>query len=327
MSGVAKPMVNDSQDGFKPRRFDIIVAVMRGTQKVDMYICHYKPDSDVYLIDTPGFDDSNRSDTDLLMDIATWLTKSYARKIQLNGMLYMHRITDLRMGGSARKNLFMFKQLCGPKAIQIILFVTTMWENADPQAGNHREQELINTEDSWGLLLRQGARISRHKSHHNSDMRLLEHFVNKKKAPMAIQSEMVDDEKELYETTAEEVAEKIEKIRMEREELKVSMQKMHETSAEKVKQPANLLEDQKQEHAKENKRLQDKLERDEAHRREQERRHREEEGARRVLEKKQLEMGKAILELALRHTYGGERSCAENCLPMPSDSHPVSLKD
>lgn len=78
-----------------------------------MSVYHYRYDdtTNVYLVDTPGFDDTNLSNTDVLREIATWLTGSCNNEVKLNGILYLHRITDPRMGGSAKKNLFMFKKL------------------------------------------------------------------------------------------------------------------------------------------------------------------------------------------------------------------------
>ncbi|KAJ1334959.1 hypothetical protein MN608_01691 [Microdochium nivale] len=70
------------------------------------------PPRRVYLIDTPGFDDmlpgSTRSDTEELKDIAFFLAQTYGRAIRLAGIIYLHRITDMRISGSALKNLAMF---------------------------------------------------------------------------------------------------------------------------------------------------------------------------------------------------------------------------
>lgn len=46
------------------------------TQVVDVFACEYTPSTTVILIDTPGFDDTDRSDTDVLREIATWLADS-----------------------------------------------------------------------------------------------------------------------------------------------------------------------------------------------------------------------------------------------------------
>ncbi len=51
----------------------------------------------VYLIDTPGFDDTNRSDVDTLKLIAHYLSVSYANRVCIGGIVYLHRISDNRV--------------------------------------------------------------------------------------------------------------------------------------------------------------------------------------------------------------------------------------
>ena len=55
---------------------------------------------DIYLIHTPGFDDTNKSDTEILQDIASWLFQSYTPTDKPAGIVYLHRITGGRMEDS-----------------------------------------------------------------------------------------------------------------------------------------------------------------------------------------------------------------------------------
>jgi len=64
----------------------------------------------------PGFDDTSRSDTDVLKDVAFFLSQTYKHTVRLAGIIYLHRITDMRMAGSSLRNLTMFKKLCGDEA-------------------------------------------------------------------------------------------------------------------------------------------------------------------------------------------------------------------
>ncbi len=57
--------------------------------------------SKVLLIDTPGFDDSKRSDTEILTEISRLLATQYKLVVTLKGIIYLHRITDNRFQGSA----------------------------------------------------------------------------------------------------------------------------------------------------------------------------------------------------------------------------------
>jgi hypothetical protein len=125
-----------------------------GTQVVQEYTFVYKDKKDganirVHLIDTPGFDDTNRKDTEVLKDIANWLSTRYQEKTLLSGVLYLHRITDPKMQGSAKRNLLMFMQLCGAHCYQNVMLVTTMWSILPNMAtGKARERELV--EKFWG---------------------------------------------------------------------------------------------------------------------------------------------------------------------------------
>ncbi|KAI0479799.1 P-loop containing nucleoside triphosphate hydrolase protein [Xylaria cf. heliscus] len=260
-------MASKLKGSFKPRKTDLVVAVMgmtgagkstfislctnqpvkighnlqSCTQQVEVYKCCWNSDVDIYLLDTPGFDDTGLSDTDVLRAIASWLTESYIKNIKVNGMVYMHRITDPRVGGSAKKNLCMFKKLCGPDAIRNVLLVTTMWENVDPTTGHNREQELILTTDFWGLLMEQGAEITQHENNRESAMRILTHFIDKKGTTMAIQKEMADDGKQLHETGAgreleSELIAKTERIQKDLDETKEMLKEAKEHGAEAKKQ-------------------------------------------------------------------------------------------
>lgn len=92
-----------------------------------MYAYEFSSKKTVYLIDTPGFDDTSRSDIDVLREIAGWLTASYSNRVFPHGIIYLHRISDVRMQGSAKKNLLMFKKLCGDDALRKVVLTTTIW--------------------------------------------------------------------------------------------------------------------------------------------------------------------------------------------------------
>jgi predicted GTPase len=55
----------------------------------------------ITLVDTPGFDDSNISDSEILMKLLGWLKETQEDEQKLSGILYLHRIDAPRMQGSA----------------------------------------------------------------------------------------------------------------------------------------------------------------------------------------------------------------------------------
>ncbi|KDQ53013.1 hypothetical protein JAAARDRAFT_442684 [Jaapia argillacea MUCL 33604] len=45
----------------------------------------------VVLVDTPGFDDTNKTDMDILNMIGAWLAKTYKNHVKLAGIIFLHR--------------------------------------------------------------------------------------------------------------------------------------------------------------------------------------------------------------------------------------------
>ena len=157
----------------------------------------------MYLIDTPGFDDTKKSDTEVLSEIAAWLGDSYRNNILLNGIIYLHRITDIRMQGSARKNLIMFKELCGQDALKKVILVTTMWDRISDEEGVKREKELTETPEFWGWMLAKGSTCHRHCNTEESAKQVV-HQLSNHNTPIAteLQKQLIDENRSLDQTSA-----------------------------------------------------------------------------------------------------------------------------
>ncbi|RYN50593.1 hypothetical protein AA0118_g10822 [Alternaria tenuissima] len=82
----------------------------------------------VHLIDTPGFNDSRRSDGETLQELAYWLAAAYERDIKISGIIYLHCITNNRFQGSAVRALSAFKKMCGEEVFKGVIVATTMWD-------------------------------------------------------------------------------------------------------------------------------------------------------------------------------------------------------
>ena len=83
---------------------------------------------EVTLVDTPGFDDSDREDTDILLELAAWLALQRQNEVKLTGLIYLHRITDNRLGSAAMRNLRMMGALVGEDNMKNVVLVTNRWE-------------------------------------------------------------------------------------------------------------------------------------------------------------------------------------------------------
>jgi hypothetical protein len=167
----------------------------------------------VYLIDTPGFDDTNRTDTDVLRDLADFLGATYKKGIKLAGIIYLHAITDNRMRGSQTTNLTLFQELCGTESMSNVVLATTMWDKlTTPDQLNQAiafEKELHDTPRFWGDMVDEGSRIMRQNDGFRSALEIVNHILSLRHgAIMTIQRELIDQKKPLNETRAGEEVQK-----------------------------------------------------------------------------------------------------------------------
>ncbi|KAF9237658.1 P-loop containing nucleoside triphosphate hydrolase protein [Melanogaster broomeanus] len=156
----------------------------------------------ITLIDTPGFDDTSRSDTDILSSIAAYLSNTYEQGAKLAGIIYMHRISDIRIGGTSKRNFRIFRELCGDSTLRNVLIVTNMWSNVDPKIGEARERELVSNDKFFKPVLEKGARILRHDGTQAGAHGILRHLVNSQAATLRIQHEIVNEHRDLAHTAA-----------------------------------------------------------------------------------------------------------------------------
>jgi hypothetical protein len=126
----------------------------QGTAKVK---CYQIPQTNFYLMDTPGFDDTFLSDAEILKEISDALMDAFHDEAEIQGALYVHPVVEARMRGSGRKNLIMFKKVLGAKGMKNCRLVTTKWTLVDEAVGAAREKELCESNEFWAPLLKAGA--------------------------------------------------------------------------------------------------------------------------------------------------------------------------
>ncbi|KAI6017899.1 hypothetical protein EDC04DRAFT_474657 [Pisolithus marmoratus] len=156
--------------------------------------------SNVVLVDTPGFDDTKKSDLQILESISDWLSKTYKQGTLLSGILYFHRISDNRMAGTPLKNLRVFQKLCGSKAMSQVVLVTTMWDEVEEEVGNERLEELKG--NYWRFMIVQGSSTYCYRNTVESSRQLLSQLVEGKRREVRLQKEIADKNLELRETDA-----------------------------------------------------------------------------------------------------------------------------
>ncbi|KAJ9607870.1 hypothetical protein H2200_007949 [Cladophialophora chaetospira] len=157
--------------------------------------------SPIAIVDTPGFDDTTRSDGEILREITKFLVAQYKLGIKLKGIIYLHRITDVRMQGSALQYFEMFRRLCGEDAFENVALVTTMWGLLkDKEVGLQREEQLI--EKFWEPMMEMGSYATSFDGSRESAEGIISVLFGKEDVVLRIQKEIVDEGRVIEETTA-----------------------------------------------------------------------------------------------------------------------------
>ena len=183
----------------------IVLTLRGGTAEVQIYPI---ANSHTFLIDTPGFDDQARSDTDILQSIASCLADMFEGHsfenltVTLSGVIYIHSINEARMSGSMKRNLKMFKALVGNDHMNSCVLVTSKWTLEDENVAQQRESDLIQTAEFWGGLLAAGATIRRFEGDRRSALEIIELSKQAGYFRPQLTQEYVIEGMELYQTVA-----------------------------------------------------------------------------------------------------------------------------
>ena len=106
------------------------------------------------------------------------------------------------MGGNAKRNLRMFRELCGVSALKNVCIATTNWSRVTEKEGESRERELRESPNLFKPLLDAGAELFRwHNTDPASAQSIVDSLIRKGKIKLQIQVE-IDEDKTLEETGA-----------------------------------------------------------------------------------------------------------------------------
>ena len=171
-------------------------------------------------------------------------TYSYERGSQLAGVLYFHRISDLRMGGTLTRNFKMFRTLCGEAALKNVVIVTNMWGGVEPEVGCAREAELMREDIFFKPALEKGALMVRHTNTVPSAEAIIRLFFDNQTLPFQIQRELVDEKKDIVDTGAgQELNRELNaQIRKHQEEIRAIAEEMELATRDKDEEARNELE-------------------------------------------------------------------------------------
>ncbi|KAH7925958.1 P-loop containing nucleoside triphosphate hydrolase protein [Leucogyrophana mollusca] len=165
--------------------------------------CPGEPTRRIVFVDTPGFDDTNIDDAEILRRIGVWLAQSYHDRTKVTGVIYLHDISQARVPTS-RKTLQMLHKLCGDAAMKNVALTTTKWGDVPPMTGEKNEKELC--ENSWGEMIEQGSQVGRFDGTVESAWDLVELVLQNPPLALQIQKELVDLKRRFHETAAGRIA-------------------------------------------------------------------------------------------------------------------------
>jgi len=198
----------------------------------------------VILIDTPGFDDTNKSDTDILKLIAAFLATTYEAGSKVAGVIYIHRISDRRFTGIAGRNFKMFRELCGDSTLRNVILVTNMWGEVTKDVGESREREL--TTNFFKQVLDKGAQLARHQNTTQSAHDIIRRIMKNQPVVLQIQRELVDEHKDIIDTAAGDAVNKEikEQIKRHQAEMKAVQEEMLQALKDKDEETRKEMEEE-----------------------------------------------------------------------------------
>lgn len=160
------------------------------------------------MIDTPGFDDPKRSDGDILQSVASCLADLNeglifgGQEVNLAGVVYVHRIQDVRMIGTMVQNLNVFRSLVGQDNMDHCVLLTTKWGLEERSVAETRETELCSGQEYWRDDVRAGAKPVRFGDSHLSALEVLTTVIQRGSFVPQLTTEYVAEGRALMDTTA-----------------------------------------------------------------------------------------------------------------------------
>ncbi|KAF2118944.1 hypothetical protein BDV96DRAFT_487804, partial [Lophiotrema nucula] len=179
------------------------------TSRVTFHTIGLRGGRKIHLVDTPGFDDNGRTDFETLQEIAYWLSLAYKHRLCIGGLIYLHRITDVRLQGAALRCLTVFKRMCGVENFYGLILATTRWDDLstasskEQELAKERHRELCSTDEFWGDMVKRKALVVQLDAGTTEPMRIVQHILNKeRRMVLAIQSQLAVEGRSLHETDA-----------------------------------------------------------------------------------------------------------------------------
>lgn len=120
--------------------------------------------------------------------------------MRLRGIIYLHRISDVRYSGSDFRTFQILRNICGDGALKNVILVTNRWCDIDRMTGAKRENQLRN--EFWSYMLDNGSVMSRFHGTRDSAVALVSQLLSKESVVLALQHEISQEDMRLDQTAA-----------------------------------------------------------------------------------------------------------------------------
>ncbi|RFN49026.1 triacylglycerol lipase ii precursor [Fusarium flagelliforme] len=173
----------------------------RACQAVEIILDDGDQKRSITVVDTPGFDDTERSQAEILAEITDYLTAQHLSGLPLRGILYLHKITENRMTRTSQNYLRLLQTIVGDDALKNVILVTTMWNTLRPEDRKRavrREQELLN--NFWSPMIDKNAYNAQFIGTPESAYSLVYQLADQESVVLDIQKEIVDQDRSILET-------------------------------------------------------------------------------------------------------------------------------
>ncbi|KAG8214926.1 hypothetical protein J3R82DRAFT_10113 [Butyriboletus roseoflavus] len=175
----------------EPFTHDILTMGKVAPQKYKHRLSSVPAETKVVLIDTPGFGDTTLTDSDIWKTIAASFVTSHRTGIHFTGIIYMQRISDVKVSGLSRQYFRIFQELCGEEVYPNVFFVTTNWDAITPEPGHSRYQELATKDIFFKPVLEKGRKNDASQQHAcESALEIIRNLVDMPPVVLRIQREL-----------------------------------------------------------------------------------------------------------------------------------------
>ncbi|KAF9004205.1 P-loop containing nucleoside triphosphate hydrolase protein [Cyathus striatus] len=155
------------------------------------------------IVDTPGFNNTYEDEEEVLKRVSVWLAASYMADMKLCGIIYLYEISQCRMLGATRKNIQMFRRLCGEEALSSVVLGTTKWSEVSDDIRNSRLLQI--KQNFWKEIADCGSEVFKLENTGASAWMVVNFLLQRKMAhdvKLQLSHELVNLRKPLRETEA-----------------------------------------------------------------------------------------------------------------------------